>query len=178
MIQAAQCDVKGAHQGALSFHLFNPACGASRERAFTLVELVVVIAIVGIMAAFAAPRFFGNDVFAQRGYADEIASALRNAQKVAVGSGCPVQVSIGAAGYQAMQRANLATCRTSGTWTMQVFRADGTALSGSAPNGASAATSATFVFTEAGVLQSPAGPVQVGPYSISVIPGSGFVSVQ
>lgn len=144
---------------------------------YTLIELVVTIAILSILSAYAAPRFFDNRVFAERGYADELASALRTAHKVATGSGCPVTVTITATTYQARQRANAATCRTAGAWTTQVSRSDGTALNGSAPGNVTS-TSATFVFTEAGMLETSSGPVQVGPYSISVVTGSGFVSVQ
>lgn len=52
-------------------------------KGFTLVELVMVIVIVGIMGAVAAPRFFGTSVFQSRGYADQVKATLRYAQKTA-----------------------------------------------------------------------------------------------
>lgn len=37
---------------------------------YTLVELVAVMAIGGIIAATIAPRFFSQQTFTERGYAD------------------------------------------------------------------------------------------------------------
>ncbi len=62
-----------------------------REAGYSLVELVLVIVILATIGVLAGPRFFNNDAFAERGYYDELASALRYAQKVAVASGCPRQ---------------------------------------------------------------------------------------
>ncbi|HXV12337.1 MAG TPA: prepilin-type N-terminal cleavage/methylation domain-containing protein, partial [Burkholderiales bacterium] len=45
--------------------------GTGRGRGFTLVELVVIIAILGVMAAVIGPRFMGRDAFASRGFHDE-----------------------------------------------------------------------------------------------------------
>lgn len=56
----------------------------SRSRGFTLVELVMVIVIVGVLAVFAAPRFFDSNVFQSRGFADQVQASLRYAQKTAV----------------------------------------------------------------------------------------------
>ncbi|HEU0234120.1 MAG TPA: type II secretion system protein [Gallionella sp.] len=55
-----------------------------RPAGFTLVELIMVIIIVGILAAVAAPRFFGADVFKSRGFADQVQASLRYAQKAAI----------------------------------------------------------------------------------------------
>jgi MSHA pilin protein MshC len=52
-------------------------------KGFTMVEMVMVIVIIGIMGAVAAPRFFGTSVFQSRGYADQIKATLRYAQKTA-----------------------------------------------------------------------------------------------
>jgi MSHA pilin protein MshC len=51
---------------------------------FTLVELVVVIALMAIMVAVAAPRFASGDIFETRGDAGLLSSTLRYAQKTAI----------------------------------------------------------------------------------------------
>ena len=53
-------------------------------KGFTLVELVVVIAVMGIMMAVAAPRFANGDIFETRGDAGLLSSTLRYAQKTAI----------------------------------------------------------------------------------------------
>ena len=64
-----------------------------REAGYSLVELVLVIVILATIGMLAGPRFFNNDAFDERGYYDELASALRYAQKVAVASGCRPRAS-------------------------------------------------------------------------------------
>lgn len=71
---------------------FSPPHTLQKESGFTLVELVVIIIILGIISAFALPRFFNLNQYQQRAAYDEVASALRYAQKLAVGSGCDVRV--------------------------------------------------------------------------------------
>ncbi|MFQ6332493.1 Tfp pilus assembly protein FimT/FimU [Methylophilus sp. 3sh_L] len=53
-------------------------------KGFTIVELVVVISIMGILAAVAAPRFVNGDIFETRGDAGLLSSTLRYAQKTAI----------------------------------------------------------------------------------------------
>lgn len=53
-------------------------------KGFTVVELVVVIAVLGIMSAIAMSRFVGNDVFETRGDAGLVSATLKYAQKTAI----------------------------------------------------------------------------------------------
>src|SRR5277367_1410271 len=46
---------------------------AAERRGFTLIELVTVITIAGVMAAYFAPRFWNQQTFSDRGYVDELA---------------------------------------------------------------------------------------------------------
>lgn len=69
----------------------------NRQPGFSLIELVAVIAIIGALAVFAAPRLNigGFERFAFR---EEVLSALRYAQKTAIASGCDVAVELDGGG--------------------------------------------------------------------------------
>jgi MSHA pilin protein MshC len=58
--------------------------GSPHEHGFTLVELVVTLVILGILAAFIAPRLMARTEFDARGFFDTTAAVLRYAQKSAV----------------------------------------------------------------------------------------------
>jgi MSHA pilin protein MshC len=56
----------------------------SAHRGFTLTELVMVIAIIGILAVMVAPRFMSSRAFESRGFYDEAQAIVRYAQKAAI----------------------------------------------------------------------------------------------
>lgn len=71
-----------------------------KQRGFTIVELIMVIVIIGILAAVVGPRFFTKSNFDERFYFEEILSSVRYAQKLAVASGCSINVLVDSDGYQ------------------------------------------------------------------------------
>lgn len=53
-------------------------------RGFTLIELIMVLVLLGILAAYAAPRIFNRAGFDARGMEDMTMAYLRYAQKTAI----------------------------------------------------------------------------------------------
>jgi MSHA pilin protein MshC len=153
---------------------------SSRSKGYTLIELVLVITIMGILAAIAGPRFFNTRGFSERGYADEMATAMRYAQKIAVASGCNVRLAITTTGYSATQQvASGNRCNTgSATYSTNVIRPDGTALAGVPPRDANVSGPATLTFDGKGAVISGATNLTVGAYTLVLDAASGFVVVQ
>jgi len=71
-------------------HTYKAASLPRLARGFTMVELVAVIVVVGILAAFAAPRFVQNEVLDARAFTDQNLNMLRYAQKLAIAQNRPV----------------------------------------------------------------------------------------
>ncbi len=135
---------------------------------FTLVELVVVILLLGILAAFALPRFVDLDTFRGSAAYNEVAAALRYAQKLAVASGCEVQVSISGNSYALQQRAS--SCTSGAFATVSGHPVS----SGSPANISLSSTPSSFIFDAMG-RSSAAVTVSVGGESISVVRETGYV---
>lgn len=77
---------------------------------FTMIELIVVITLIGILGVYAQSRL-SDEAFNERFFADDMVSALRFAQKVALSSGCAVRFNITATGF-ALLRETAAQCQT------------------------------------------------------------------
>lgn len=157
-----------------------PLCRLSgrAERGFTTVELVLVIVIIGIIGAFAAPRFFTTSTFAERGYFDELTGALRYAQKVAVATGCRVRVTVTATGYELRQQALAGGhCDASDvSFPQPVVLSTGEPFTGTAPTGITAAPPVTVVFDALGSTNLGANQaITVGGWSLLIEAGSGLV---
>ena len=144
------------------------------QRGFTLVELVTVLIILGTVTAIAAPRMFDNGIFRERGYADEIATSLRYARRIAVASACNVRFTVNAGGYGATQPT--VRCDPAGAYGVNVQSPDRRVLANATPAGV--AVGATVVeFRPDGELLNPVAPLNVGAFSVTVAT-TGAVTVQ
>jgi MSHA pilin protein MshC len=56
----------------------------ARQFGFTLVELIIVMVVIGVLGAVAAPRFFQRQGFDAVTYADQVRSVIRYGQKLAI----------------------------------------------------------------------------------------------
>lgn len=69
-----------------------PATAGAGHGGFTMVELIMVMVLMGILAAVGVSRFFDQRTFEARAYADQAAGLIRYAQKLAIAQNRPVFV--------------------------------------------------------------------------------------
>jgi len=141
--------------------------------------MVLVLVILGILSAVAAPRFFSRSGFHELFFFQDSLAALRYAQKLAVASGCEVQVTFTASDYALAQRVS---CQT-GAFSQAVPN-PGTGeatYTNQAPSGTALASSVNPIIfdvlgraLDASLLVADAA-VTVGAQSIDVVGETGFV---
>lgn len=153
------------------------AMAPRHQAGVTIVELILVIIILALLSAVAGPRFFNNKDFGERGYAEELASALRYAQKVAVGSGCLVRVQISTTSYALSQQAPQAGhCDPAdATFPVTVMLSSGQAAAGTAPQGVTSAPAGAIIFDAEGSTSLAAdAALTIGPHTLTVQADSGL----
>lgn len=70
-----------------------------QNKGFTLVELIVVILIIGILSISIAPRFFAVSSYEDRRAVDELLTALRYTQQMAMNRGGNIRLVLTANDY-------------------------------------------------------------------------------
>ena len=132
---------------------------------FSLIELVMVLSILGILAAVALPRFYGRDDVAAQGFRDEVLAAVRHAHKLAMASGCDVQVAITATAVSLSRRS---ACGSGGFTLGVPHPARPGAFAVEAPAGVTPSPSVTFWYDRIGRPRASAGGLLASPVTVSL----------
>ena len=147
-----------------------------KHSGFTMVELVVVLFIVGVLAAVAAPRFFIKQAYSDRGFYDQTLAIMRYAQKSAIALRRNVCGNIASPTINltyASAAGSSSTCNTNlpspvgGTSPFTI----------TAPSGVTLSPTTTITFTALGSVSSASATttITVSSRTITVETGTGYV---
>jgi MSHA pilin protein MshC len=148
------------------------------QQGFTLIELVMVIVLLGVLSATALPRFFSVSTYQQQAFFDDTLNAVRYAQKLAVATGCKVQVSISANAYALNSPANRSQCASNAPSFSLTVRNPGTGEASytHSESGVSLTSSAaSFYFDALGRASADVTLTVASTKTIKVVSDTGFV---
>lgn len=149
------------------------------QKGFTLIELVMVIVLLGILSATALPKFFAVSSYQKQLFFDDTLSAVRYAQKLAVATGCHIQVSVADNHYTLNRPADRSLCTSTSTTDFSLpVRHPGTgeAAYTHAENGVSlTASPSSFYFNALGLASAAVTLTVANDKMIAVVAATGFV---
>jgi MSHA pilin protein MshC len=138
-----------------------------RSEGFSLLELVAVMLVLGMLLAVAVPRLDDGRGLQELGYAEQVLTALRIAQRRAQADRCAVRVTFSASGFQVDQRASL--CSGPFNRAVPIAAEAGAALGAAAPAGLPlSAVPGVFYFDADGAAVDSVGGA---PVDVSIIVG-------
>jgi MSHA pilin protein MshC len=155
------------------------ACASelSRSRGFSLAELILLVLIVSVLGVVIFARF-DSEAFEEAAFYQELITAIRYAQKLAINSGCEIQVQVVAAtgSFSVTRRSGgSATSCGAGTFGEPVPSPSKVgSYQGTAPTGVDVLSDLSVSFDSLG-LPSGGGSVNVGGQTIIVEGASGYV---
>lgn len=148
----------------------------SREKGFTVIELVMVIVVLGIVSLFVVPRFNSQSSFDSLSFHQELKTAIRYAHKLSIASACDIQVVVTASSYSLFYPDS--SCNPPDAFGSNPVShpVQTTAYNGTAPTGVSITGFGNFYFNAMG-SPSSSGTITVNPDSrqIKVNSLTGFV---
>lgn len=150
-----------------------------KQAGFTLVELVMVIVVLSILSATAIPKFFDTNTYAERAFFDDTLNAVRYAQKLAVATGCNVQISISSDSYTLTRQGSSSStsCPGGSSYSLAVPHpgSEASSYSGSETDVTLTSSASSFVFDPLGTASADVTLAVNGSRTISVIGETGFV---
>ena len=148
------------------------------QAAFTLIELVMVIVLLGILSATVLPKFFEVSSYQQQAFFDDTLNAVRYAQKLAVATGCKVQVLVSGNAYTLTSPADRSQCASTSPTFTQAVRNPGTGAatySGSETGVSLTSSVSPFNFDALGRASADVTLTVASTRTITIISATGFV---